>query len=263
MQHVKHDTFLEDKGFGFYKKRHHLQSQLTLELLSIIVVKKYGGEIKILVVFCCFIIVCIKKIKRRKFYENKKFIVALCFSFFMFMCSVSTVYAYNTYNQHKLTYGVGNYGKDTQHYFITSSASGYASYINTAMSEWVNTTSSMGVTTPISYTKTTTQSSSRMDIYQVSTVNEWWGLTTMYNGSTEVDPFSSNWAWGKIQLDADFSDLSENKRLAVIAHEMGHVMGLAHSDFSNVLMRADIAYNSSSTSRAQTNDLGGINYLYK
>lgn len=150
----------------------------------------------------------------------------------MFMCSVSTVYAYNTYNQHKLTYGVGNYGKDTQHYFITSSASGYASYINTAMSEWVNTTSSMGV-------------------------------TTMYNGSTEVDPFSGNWAWGKIQLDADFSDLSENKRLAVIAHEMGHVMGLAHSDFSNVLMRADIAYNSSSTSRAQTNDLGGINYLYK
>lgn len=164
--------------------------------------------------------------------RTKKFIVALCFSFFMFMCSVSTVYAYNTYNQHKLTYGVGNYGKDTQHYFITSSASGYASYINTAMSEWVNTTSSMGV-------------------------------TTMYNGSTEVDPFSSNWAWEKIQLDADFSDLSENKRLAVIAHEMGHVMGLAHSDFSNVLMRADIAYNSSSTSRAQTNDLGGINYLYK
>ena len=150
----------------------------------------------------------------------------------MFMCSVSTVYAYNTYNQHKLTYGVGNYGKDTQHYFITSSASGYASYINTAMSEWVNTTSSMGV-------------------------------TTMYNGSTEVDSFSSNWAWGKIQLDADSSDLSENKRLAVIVHEMGHVMGLAHSDFSNVLMRADIAYNSSSTSRAQTNDLGGINYLYK
>lgn len=112
----------------------------------------------------------------------------------MFMCSVSTVYAYNTYNQHKLTYGVGNYGKDTQHYFITSSASGYASYINTAMSEWVNTTSSMGV-------------------------------TTMYNGSTEVDPFSSNWAWGKIQLDADFSDLSENKRLAVIAHEWGMLWG--------------------------------------
>ena len=44
--------------------------------------------------------------------RTKKFIVALCFSFFMFMCSVSTVYAYNTYNQHKLTYGVGNYGKD-------------------------------------------------------------------------------------------------------------------------------------------------------
>ena len=55
----------------------------------------------------------------------------------------------------------------------------------------------------------------------------------------------------------------QGKKLGFIAHEMGHVMGLAHSDFSNVLMRADIAYNSSSTSRAQTNDLGGINYLYK
>lgn len=68
---------------------------------------------------------------------------------------------------------------------------------------------------------------------------------------------------GENTIRCGFSDLSENKRLAVIAHEMGHVMGLAHSDFSNVLMRADIAYNSSSTSRAQTNDLGGINYLYK
>ncbi len=194
--------------------------------------------------------------------RTPKIVVALCLSFLVFMSSVPNVYAFNTFNQHKLTYGVGNYGKDTQHYFITSSASDYTSYIDTAMSEWVNTTSSMGVTTPISYTRTTTQSSSRMDIYQVSTINEWWGLTTLYNGSTEVDPYSSDWVWGKIQLASDFSDLSENKRLAVIAHEMGHVMGLAHSNVYNVLMKADIAYNSSTTSRAQVNDLSGINYLY-
>ena len=35
--------------------------------------------------------------------RTKKFIVALCFSFFMFMCSVSTVYAYNTYNRKRQT----------------------------------------------------------------------------------------------------------------------------------------------------------------
>ncbi|MDO5156402.1 MAG: M57 family metalloprotease [Eubacteriales bacterium] len=195
--------------------------------------------------------------------KTRRILVALSLCLLVSLCNVSNAYAYNTFNQHKLTYGVGNYGKDTQHYYITSSASGYTSYINTAMSEWVNTTSSMGVTTPISYTRTTTQSSSRMDIYKVSTVNEWWGLTTLYNGSTEVNPNNSDWVWGKIQLDGDFASLSENKRLAVIAHEMGHVMGLAHSDLNNVLMRADIAYNSSSISRAQANDLAGINYLYQ
>lgn len=194
--------------------------------------------------------------------RTKKMAIALLLCFLTLMCSAPTAYAYNTFNQHKLVYGVGNYGNDTQHYYITSSASGYTSYINTAMSQWVNTTSSMGVTTPISYTSTTTQSSSRMDIYQVSTVNDWWGLTTMYSGNTEVDPFSSNWVWGKIQLDGAFANLTNDKRLAVIAHEMGHVMGLAHSDMSNVLMRADIAYNTSGTTRAQVNDLAGINYLY-
>ena len=89
--------------------------------------------------------------------RTPKIVVALCLSFLMFMSSVPKVYAFNTFNQHKLIYGVGDYGKDTQHYFITSSASNYTSYIDTAMSEWVNTTSSMGVTTPISYTRTTTQ----------------------------------------------------------------------------------------------------------
>lgn len=176
--------------------------------------------------------------------------------------------AYNTFNQHKLTYGVGNYGNDPQHYYITTSASGLTSNIDNAVSDWIYTTNSMGITTPIYYTKTTTQSSSRMDIYKStlsSEVTQWWGLTSMYNGSTQVDPMTSNWAWGKIELASDIDNtnkLSVNKRQAVISHEMGHVMGLAHSSISNVIMNYDIAFNSSTITRAQVNDLQGINYLY-
>ncbi|MFZ7121819.1 MAG: hypothetical protein ACOWWH_12835 [Eubacteriaceae bacterium] len=87
----------------------------------------------------------------------------------------------------------------------------------------------MGITTPISYRRTSTKSSSRMDIYKVSTVNSWWGYTLMYHHNNEINPSTANWVWGKILLDGDFASLSSSKEKAVIAHEMGHVMGLAHA----------------------------------
>ncbi|MCM8709458.1 matrixin family metalloprotease [Clostridium sp. SYSU_GA19001] len=196
----------------------------------------------------------------------RKKIFTFFLSVFFILTTLSTnAYAYNTFNQHKLIYGVGNYGNNTQHYWIDETASEYTSYIDAAINEWKYTTSYWGITTPIWYTKTTSSSNSRMDIVKVDTINEWWGLTLMYNG-TEINPYSSNWIWGKILLDGDFSQLSgsssDNRRKAVIAHEMGHVMGLAHTSFTNAIMRADIAYCSPGIFRAQPNDLAGINYLY-
>lgn len=156
--------------------------------------------------------------------------------------------AYNTFNGHKLTYGVGNYGYNTQYYWIDSSASAYESNINSAMSEWKYTTSYWGITTPIWHNRTTVKSSSRMDIYKVSNINQWWGLTQFYNGSTQVDPYNTNWVWGKILLDGDFSNYPKQK--AVIAHEMGHVMELAHTSLTQAVMRPDIASTSNSITRA-------------
>lgn len=166
--------------------------------------------------------------------------------------------AYATFNGHKLIYGVGNYGSSTQHYWVDPSASGYSGTIDTAMSNWVYTTSYWGITTPISYTRTSTKSDSRMDHYKVSTVNSWWGLTQMFSGSTQVDPSTANWVWAKVLLDGDYANCPNKK--GVIAHEQGHSMGLAHVSSGTSLMRWDIA--SLSISRAQPDDLNGINYLY-
>lgn len=158
-----------------------------------------------------------------------------------------------------MTYGVGDYGASDQHYWISSTASSYENYIDAAMHDWIYTTSYWGITTPISYTQTSVKTNSRMDNYKVSTINTWWGLTTLYNGSTPLAiPPTVNWVWGKIQLDGDYANCPNKK--GVIAHEMGHVMGLAHVSSGTALMRYDIAYLG--IYRAQPDDLHGINYLY-
>lgn len=165
--------------------------------------------------------------------------------------------AYDTYGGHNLKYGVGNYGASNQHYWIASSASEFESSIDKAMSEWIYTTSYWGITTPISYTQTTVQNSSRMDIRQISSIPNWWAYTYFFNGSAAQNPETGDWVWGRIDLAGDFASCPKLK--GAIAHEMGHVMGLAHVSSGTALMRWDI--NAMST-RAQPDDLNGINYLY-
>jgi hypothetical protein len=162
---------------------------------------------------------------------------------------------------HRLTYGVGNYGSSNQHYWVDSSASGYLSTVNGAMSDWIYTTSYWGITTPISYTRTTTKSSSRMDHYKSTAINDWWGLTQFFNGNSQVQPTATNWVWAKVWIDGDFANCP-NKR-GVIAHEQGHAMGLAHVSSGTAVMRYDIGFGSlNNITRAQPDDLNGINYLY-
>jgi hypothetical protein len=168
--------------------------------------------------------------------------------------------AYATFG-HKLTYGVGNYGSSNQHYYIDSSASGYTSMINTAMDQWIYTTGPWGITTPISYTRTTTKSSSRMDHYLSSNIHDWWGLTTFWSGDSTVEPTEKNWVWNKVWLDGDFANCPN--RRGVIAHEEGHAMGLAHVSSGTAVMRTTIGQGGlNNITRAQPDDLNGINHLY-
>ena len=61
----------------------------------------------------------------------------------------------------------------------------------------------------------------------------------------------------------DFSEITK-VRFCTLVEKCNYIPNHWHQsiEFSNVLMRADIAYNSSSTSRAQTNDLDEFKKLY-
>lgn len=82
-----------------------------------------------------------------------------------YVCS----HGYSTFGDKVLNGGVGDYGSDNRYYWVSSSFSDtYVGYISTAVEKWVYTTESVGVTTPISLLKTTTQSSSSFDFYKKS-----------------------------------------------------------------------------------------------
>jgi hypothetical protein len=181
----------------------------------------------------------------------------------LFACS-STAWAYNTFNDHVLNGGVGNYGANDRYYYITNSASEHANDIINAVYDWVHTTSRLGITTPISWLRTYTQSQSVMDIYH----NEYYDPGTGIIAATEqilngyvISPYSTNWNWGKIKLNTPvFDPLTDLNEKGSVAHEMGHIMGLAHTTVTNRIMCT--LGDGRTVSACQADDANGINYLY-
>lgn len=162
--------------------------------------------------------------------------------------TISQASAYATFHNHRLTYGIVN-----QTYWISPSATSYADTVIRGWNKWNNSP------TPAAWSRTYTQSASHVDVYQVSSVNTWWGLTSMYVNTTQVLPDNQDWWWAKVQLDGDFANCPNP--VGVAAHEDGHAMGLAHvSGGDPRLMRSDIA--SLTTTAPWVDDSNGINALY-
>ncbi len=202
--------------------------------------------------------------------KNKqvKTLLALVGVLVMLFVSLIPAFSYNTFNNHKLNGGVGNSGKNTRYYYLDSSASGHAMIIDAAVSSWNNTKKNPGVTTPIWFKKTTTKSSSIMDCYvKNSSDTTILGSTTFYSGSgsssKQIDPYSSNWTWAKVIMYKNSqSGMSTTKKQGVFAHEMGHVMGLAHNNTNPKTIMCQTAYGRTAY-RPAIDDCNGINHLYK
>lgn len=184
--------------------------------------------------------------------------------------------------KHKLNGGIGNYGRNRRYYYIDSSCSAdIAAKINAAWSDWIYTTT----TTPISTRQTTTKSQSVFDFYIYYGENEdnydtLDAFTQFYvNPDRRIVPSEAigeigmgnaeDWDWTNIQLHHEkFFDMDErypgrsfDLQKAVIAHEIGHAMGLVHlpeTALSIMRRKPETFY----TDKCTTQDLQAINALY-
>mgnify|MGYP000875666519 CR=1 FL=1 len=183
-----------------------------------------------------------------------------------FAISETCIHGNRTFNDRRLTGGVGQYGKFRRYYWLSSNVSSdYVSTIAAAVSNWVNTTTNPGVTTSISIRQTTTQSSSSFDIYDFSFAGSTTGLTEFWIYSTYInDPSASNWGWTKIFIDCNkTSYYSIFDKTGLVAHELGHAMGLSHQPN---LPGISIMYNYDDyrdRDRPGSIDCNNINHIYE
>ncbi|MEE3393203.1 MAG: matrixin family metalloprotease [Lachnospiraceae bacterium] len=211
-----------------------------------------------------------------KKYLINSFIVSILFVIFCFnsykSVSASDGYVCNhgfhTFGDYTLNGGVGNYGYTDRYYWVDSSFSNtYVTYINKAVSEWVHTTDSIGVTTSISIKKTTTRKSSVFDYIKGTLDNGVLGKTSFYKHGgillniNNQGALNENYSYSYIKLDtSNLNSIPSDQRRATCAHELGHAMGLSHHQISSSIM---CQYGSGRTTAVPSkNDLSAINHLY-
>lgn len=178
---------------------------------------------------------------------------------------ITPVQAYNTYNGHHLVYGVSG-----QKYWLSSgAANNYNHAINTGVGLWDNAS---GV--PVSYSRTYTKSASRLDFYRTADSNnndEFCATTSWFVGKTKIggrnigEP-GKNWTWAKVHVNRltfkDSTSCTESaRRKTMIAHEMGHGIGLKHV-FNNQYPLMYWALTITNTNGPRQDDRNGINALY-
>ena len=127
-----------------------------------------------------------------------------------------------------------------QNYYIAPSAGGYSDKINVAMSEWNNSTGAPWVWTPIWITQTGNPNHSRIDFH--AEYNYDIGYTSVYtrmylNYVGMAWPWNSNYNWSEIYINnAWIPRYSWTVQKGVMAHEVGHAFGMAHTAYYYSIM---------------------------
>lgn len=178
-------------------------------------------------------------------------------------------HGYHTFGDYTLNGGVGNYGYTNRYYWVSSSfSSTYVTYIQNSVKQWVNTTSDIGVSTPISIVKTSTKTSSVFDVYSTYLGATTLGRTDFWKSGAKLTLNSSgaltqNYGYTYIHVNPTaLNSESASQRQATVAHEFGHAMGLSHKNTVSTSIMCQNQGGFRTATRASASDLNAINHLY-
>ena len=181
---------------------------------------------------------------------------------------------YHTFGDGTLNGGVGDYGYDDRYFWVSGFNSTYTKYARDAVSMWVYTTSSVGVTTPISIVETSTKSEAVFEFVSSSDLPSGTvGYCEYHKSNNIIEPDSNgvlaNYGWARVYISTgNMVDLSMTtaQRKATFAHELGHAMGLAHMtcDPTSIMHQAvDTWGNERTATEPSEVDCHTINHLYE
>lgn len=162
--------------------------------------------------------------------------------------------------------GIGNYGNNPRYYWMSNyfNTSAKKKPVTDAMYMW-NYSNGTGAWTPLMFYNSAQQYGCVLDIHKIAGRPGVGGSTTFYTWSGQgLNVYRSNWDWAKIELTNVYEGKDAATKKGLVAHEIGHVLGLNHNDTKpNGRTVMTTNYESYTKNGPTINDFNGINKLYK
>lgn len=162
--------------------------------------------------------------------------------------SIGCVHGKTTYNDNTLLTAKTN----ITYTYIGSS---YAGNVTSAAKSWTN--SSAGIT--LNFVPSTTTTPPKIYLYDGTANTDILAYTIFVSGSSNIDPRSDDWSVSDIYINTTKPTSSITS--GIIAHELGHAIGLDHRDADS----GSLMYTKVSTSKKQTPaaiDIENVKHLY-
>lgn len=194
--------------------------------------------------------------------NKRKGIISLSVLTGLMLLQVTPAFAYITFSDNVLIGGVNG-----RHYYVTKATdSKYIAPINNAMADWQSATGNL-----VSFTRTydtyevpsqATLRAKSYPNYPYTNVN---GETEFYNKEIDMDsinPEYCNWQYTQIILNTyNIQNYSSDRIKGVVAHEMGHTLGLDENNSNPGSIMCQEASGRNVT-QPQSDDVAGIKHLY-